>query len=139
MSYLQSVNNTNIEELYNQFNSLPEKNTSHDNGGGGGDNGGMDQTRIIKLEEFADDAKQRLTRVEIKLDTIEKEVSNFKWWLLGAIITIMLTVLGTGIGIQQMTVSTFQAAGAQSHPAVQQPPIIINIPAAASTAPAPQQ
>lgn len=138
MSYLKSVNHHNLEELYNQFNSLPEKDTTHDSGGGGGNNGGMDSTRIIKLENFADDAKQRLTRVEIKLDNIEKEVSNFKWWLLGAIITILLTVLGTGIGIQQMTVSTFQAASSQSQPAVptQQPPIIINIPAPAP-APAP--
>lgn len=108
---------------------------------GGGDpphNGDMNTARIIKLEEFAEDAKQRLTRVETKLDHIEKEVSNFKWWLLGAIITILLTVLGTGIGIQQMTVSTFQAAGAQSQSApAQQPPIIINVPAA--PAPAPSQ
>lgn len=97
-------------------------------------NGDMNTARIIKLEEFAEDAKQRLTRVETKLDHIEKEVSNFKWWLLGAIITILLTVLGTGIGIQQMTVSTFQAAGAQNqHAPVQQPPIIINVPAAQLT------
>lgn len=99
------------------------------NGGGPPHNDDMNTARIIKLEEFAEDAKQRLTRVETKLDHIEKEVSSFKWWLLGAIITILLTVLGTGIGIQQMTVSTFQAAGAQSQPA-QQPPIIINVPAA---------
>lgn len=99
-------------------------------------NGDMNTARIIKLEEFAEDAKQRLARVETKLDHIEKEVSNFKWWLLGAIITILLTVLGTGIGIQQMTVSTFQAAGAQSQPApVQQPPIIINVPVPAATPP----
>lgn len=105
---------------------------------GSGDNDDMNTARIIKLEEFAEDAKQRLTRVETKLDHIEKEVSNFKWWLLGAIITILLTVLGTGIGIQQMTVSTFQAAGAQNQPA-QQPPIIINVPAAPAPTASPQQ
>lgn len=107
---------------------------------GSGDNDDMNTARIIKLEEFAEDAKQRLTRVETKLDHIEKEVSNFKWWLLGAIITILLTVLGTGIGIQQMTVSTFQAAGAQNQPApAQQPPIIINVPAAPAPTASPQQ
>lgn len=110
------------------------------NGGGPPHNDDMNTARIIKLEEFAEDAKQRLTRVETKLDHIEKEVSNFKWWLLGAIITILLTVLGTGIGIQQMTVSTFQAAGAQNQPApAQQPPIIINVPAAAAPTASPQQ
>lgn len=114
--------------------------------GGGGDNGDMNTARIIKLEEFAEDAKQRLTRVETKLDHIEKEVSNFKWWLIGAVLTIVLTtvatVIGTGIGIQQMTVSTFQAAGAQATqpavPAAPQP-IIINVPAAPVAAPAPTQ
>mgnify|MGYP000946995452 CR=1 FL=1 len=91
-------------------------------------NGDMD-SRVAKLEDFAQDARERLARVETKLDHIDKEVSSFKWWLIGAIITILFTVLGTGIGIQQMTVATFQAAGAQatSQPS-QQPPIIINVP-----------
>lgn len=105
---------------------------------GSGDNDDMNTARIIKLEEFAEDAKQRLTRVETRLEHIDREVSNVKWWIIGAVLTIVLTtvatVIGTGVGIQQMTVSTFQAAGAQSQPA-QQPPIIINVPAA----PAPQQ
>lgn len=95
----------------------------------------MNTARIIKLEEFAEDAKQRLTRVETRLEHIDREVSNVKWWIIGAVLTIVLTtigtVIGTGVGIQQMTVSTFQAAGAQNQPApAQQPPIIINVPAA---------
>lgn len=103
------------------------------NGGGPPHNDDMNTARIIKLEEFAEDAKQRLTRVETRLEHIDREVSNVKWWIIGAVLTIVLTtvatVIGTGVGIQQMTVSTFQAAGAQSQPA-QQPPIIINVPAA---------
>lgn len=133
---LQAVTDENFQDLSRQLSEVPPTTS----GGGDGYNGDMNAARIIKLEEFAEDAKQRLTRVETKLDHIEKEVSNFKWWLLGAIITILLTVLGTGIGIQQMTVSTFQAAGTQNQPApAQQQPIIINVPAAAAPTASPQQ
>lgn len=115
-----------------------------DSGPGSGDNDDMNTARIIKLEEFAEDAKQRLTRVETRLEHIDREVSNVKWWIIGAVLTIVLTtvatVIGTGVGIQQMTVSTFQAAGAHPQPApVQQPPIIINVPAAPAPTASPQQ
>lgn len=102
------------------------------------------EQRLANLEAFADDAKQRLVRVETKLDHIDKEVSNFKWWAAGSAVAIILAmiaaVLGTGIAIQQMTVSTFQAAGAQaaqpSPPQAQQPIIINNIPPASAPPPA---
>lgn len=78
------------------------------------------------------DMEARMTRVETKLDHIEKEVSQTKWWLIGSTVTIVLTVvatvIGTGVGIQQMTVATFQAAKESPAPAPAQPPIIINIP-----------
>lgn len=104
--------------------------------GGGGDNGDM-ETRVARLEDFAEKTGERLgrvdeklVRVETKLDHIEKEVSNFKWWVIAQIVAALLTVVGTGVAIQQMTVATFQAAGQQA-PAPQQPPIIINVPGAA--------
>ena len=121
-------------------------------GGQPPDNGDM-ETRVAKLEDFAVDTRDRLgrvedrlTRVEVKLDHIDKEVSNFKWWLLGAILTIIVTVLGTSIGIQQMTVATFQGAAQvakDSAPAAQSAPpptiIINNIPpAVAAPASAPR-
>lgn len=94
--------------------------------------GDMDTARIDKLESFAERTGERLTRVEEKLDHVLKEVGQFKWWLVGAILTIILTVFGTGVAIQQMTVATFQAAGAQANPpAPAAPPIIINVPGAA--------
>ena len=100
-------------------------------GGEPPDNHGM-EIRVAKLEDFALETRERLTRVEVKLDHIDKEVSNFKWWLVGAILTIMLTVLGTSIGIQQMTVATFQGAAQVAKdaapPAPAQSPIIINVP-----------
>ena len=82
----------------------------------------------------------RLIRVEQKLEHIEKEVSSTKWWVAGSTLTIVLamiaTVLGTGVAIQQMTVTTFQAAAAQASPAQPlQTPIIINVPAQAQQPP----
>ncbi|WP_303230468.1 hypothetical protein [Comamonas kerstersii] len=129
---------------YKRLKALEDQIQSYAGGGNGGDNDEMNTARIIKLEEFAEDAKQRLTRVETRLEHIDREVSNVKWWIIGAVLTIVLTtvatVIGTGVGIQQMTVSTFQAAGAQNQPApAQQQPIIINVPAAAATPAAPPQ
>lgn len=69
-----------------------------------------------------------LASVEAKLGHVDREVSNLKWWLMGSVVTILLTsvgtVIGTGIGIQQMTVATFQAAAQQPQQA-QQPTIIV--------------
>lgn len=82
---------------------------------------------------------QLLARVETKVDHIDREVSNTKWWIAGSTLTIILaviaTVVATGIGIQQMTVTTFQAAGQQAQPPAP-PPIIINVP---QQTPAPAQ
>lgn len=112
-----------------------------DVGGEPPDNGIM-ENRVAKIEDRLNQLDGRLTRVEVKIDHIDKEVSNFKWWLIGAIITIMLTVLGTSIGIQQMTVATFQGAAQvakDAAPAAQPAPqpIIINIPPAVAAPAAP--
>lgn len=96
---------------------------------GGGDGGNMDgmDARVANLEAFAADAKQRLARVETKLDHIEKEVSQFKWWIVAQILAGILAVLGTGVAIQQMTVTTFEAAAKASASGTAQP-IVIQIP-----------
>lgn len=111
--------------------SIPtEPQPSFDGGNGGGDNGGMELTeRVAHLETGMTEVKTRLDRVEVRLEHIEREVSNTKWWILGQIVAGLLTVIGTGIAIQQMTVATFQAAGAQAAPA-QPTPIVIQVPAA---------
>lgn len=99
--------------------------------GGGGNDGGS----IPPVDNTArlDQLDTRMTSVEAKLGHVDSEVSNLKWWLLGSVVTIILTtvgtVIGTGIGIQQMTVATFQAAGQQNAP--QQPTVIV-LPAAAA-------
>ncbi len=112
--------------------------------GDGGDNGGMElnqrvanlETGMTEVKTRLDGVEQRLDRVKVKLEHIDREVSNFKWWVLAQIITALLTVIGTGVAIQQMTVATFQAAAQQPAPPTPaaQPPIIINVPAAAPAA-----
>lgn len=114
---------------------------SMDGGGGPPHNDNMEQ-RLSQLEAFADDAKQRLVRVETKLDHIDREVSQVKWWIVAQILAGLLAVLGTGIAIQQMTVSTFQAAGAQAAqpaPLQAQQPIIITLPPTSAAPAVPQQ
>lgn len=98
------------------MNSLPP---SLDATGGGGDHGDMNEARLVQIET--------------KLDHIEREVGHVKWWIVAQIAAGFVTVVGTGIAIQQMTVATFQAANQMSTPAPAAatsaaPPIIINIP-----------
>lgn len=107
---------------------------------GGGEppyDGGMEQrivaveSRLSKVEDQLVSVDGHLVRVETTLTHLDREISQFKWWAAGSAIAIVLamiaSVLGTGIAIQQMTVSTFQAANQYSaQPA--QPPIIINVP-----------
>lgn len=101
-----------------------------DSGGEPPDNGDMG-ARIEKLESFAERTGERLTRLEEKLDYLIKEVGQFKWWLVATLSAIIFTVIGTSVGIQQMTVATFQAAAqqaGQSQAPSQPPNIIINVP-----------
>jgi len=103
--------------------------------------GDMD-ARVAKLEDFAGETRERLARVEVKMDHMDlklghveaqlshiaTEVSQFKWWALGSVVAVVLAVIATGFSIQQMAVQTFQAGGQQVQPAPQ--PIIINVPSA---------
>lgn len=90
-----------------------------------------------------DPMEARVAVLENRLDHIDREVSQVKWWVAGSTLTIILTmvatVVGTGVAIQQMTVATFQGAAQvakDSAPAPQPPaapaPIIINVPAPAA-------
>lgn len=98
-------------------------------GGEPTDNASMEIARRVEnLETDMRDVRERMSRVETTLQHIDREVSNTKWWILGQIVAGLLTVVGTGIAIQQMTVATFQAAGAQPAPAPAAP-IIIHMPA----------
>lgn len=134
-----------MSNLYPFPKNKREAPSSSGGNGDGGDNSGMElnqrvanlETGMTEVKTRLDGVEQRLDRVEVKLEHIDREVSNFKWWVLAQIITALLTVIGTGVAIQQMTVATFQAAAQQPAPpapAAAQPPIIINVPAAAPAA-----
>jgi hypothetical protein len=87
---------------------------------------------------------ERIAKIEAQIGTLISDVKSIKSSLWPLALTIMVpivfTVIGTGIAIQQMTVSTFRAAAdtmAQPAAAPQQP-IIINVPSApAATTAAP--
>lgn len=95
-------------------------------GGGGGDNTDMEQ-RIASIE-------RRLQGVETTVQHIDKQVSEFKWWVAGQIVAGIVTIIGTGVAIQQMTVSTFQAAAQQTQAPQQPAPIVITVPPPAQPA-----
>lgn len=42
---------------------------------GGGDNGGMDK-RVEKLEQFAQDTRDRLVRIESRIDNVDRNLSG---------------------------------------------------------------
>lgn len=76
-----------------------------------------------RLDQLADTAtaqrdETRESIKEIKNDT-RSISSSLKFWVAGAIIS----VIGTGIAIQQMTVSTFQAAAAMTQAPVKPAPV----------------
>lgn len=101
--------------------------------GGGGDDGGMGP-RITALEGVVAALSEQMNVIAPKVEHIDREVSNFKWWGLGAILTLVITLIGTALTVQQMTVTTFQAAAQQATPQPPQAqhqvqPIIIQIPA----------
>lgn len=107
---------------------------------GGGDfgepphNDGM-EARVAKLEEFVLDTRERLTRIETKLDTFatKADISDTKSdiikWMVGTAV---------GLGVAAITVMTFVLNNAtpKAPPSQALPPIIINVPSAQPVAPA---
>ena len=71
----------------------PPKQPPVANGGGTSDNGPM-EARVTKLEDFAQDTRERLTRIEARLDTfpavfatkedLHKELHSMTWRIFGA-------------------------------------------------------
>lgn len=91
--------------------------------------------RVSRLEDLAGDARERLARIETKLEQVAHDTGQWKWFLVGAAVTLALAIIGTGVSIQQMTVSTFQAAGQQAQqPTTAPPSVIINVPPGTSQA-----
>jgi len=86
-----------------------------------------------KLEAIEARMDARLARIEAAAEGIQRDVDkmgNLKQQVWGAALTIILAVVGVVIGIQQMTVSTFQAASQQPTTS----PVIIQMPQGAVSA-----
>lgn len=102
---------------------------------GGGDGGNMDgmEARVIKLEEFAQETRERLTRIETRLDQTATKAD-----LSEAMNGMVKWVVGTGValGVAGITIMTFVLNNATPKPPAGStpPPIIINVPAAAAPA-----
>jgi len=80
---LELVTDENLERVARRF----------DGGSGGGNNGSM-EARIESLEAFALSARERLTRIETKLDAaatredLHRELGAQTWRIIGAVITL---------------------------------------------------
>ena len=106
--------------------------------GGGGDNGGM-EARVMKLEDFAQDTRDRLTRIETRLDNTatKADVAELRAEISDTKADLVKWIVGTaiGLGVAGITVMTFvlNNAAPKASIAPAQQPIIINIPAQPAT------
>lgn len=96
------------------------------------------KSRAIKLEDFAQDTRDRLTRIESKLDTFatKADLQELRSEIHKGNNELIRWVVGTavGLGVAAITVTTFVLNNATPKvPATApQAPIIINMPAAAA-------
>ena len=83
--------------------------------------------------ELKSDMAELKNELKSDMSELRTEVAQQKWWIIGSslttILTVIATVVATGIGIQQMTVSTFQAAGQHTQATPPPQPIVIQLPA----------
>lgn len=110
-----------------------KKREPHD-GGDPPDNERM-EARVAKLEEFAQETRDRLTRIETKLDQtatkadLSEAMNGMVKWVVGTAV---------GLGVAGITVITFVLNNAvpkiQATPLALPAPIIINVPAAPAPA-----
>lgn len=100
-------------------------------GGGGSPHNDPMEARIVKLEDFAQETRERLTRIETKLDQsatkadLSEAMNGMVKWVVGTAV---------GLGVAGITVMTFvlnnAAPKAPAAPLAQTAPIIINVPGA---------
>lgn len=114
-------------------------------GGDPPDNGDM-EARVVKLEDFAVETRDRLTRIETKLDATatKAEVHDLKAELIKWIVGVAIGLGAAGITVMSFVLNnaTPKPVAAAPAPLAPQPPtIIINVPpsppAVAAPVPAP--
>lgn len=91
------------------------------------------------MEERLTEVEKAIVRIDVTLNHIAAkldDLGNLKLQFIIGCLTIIIAVIATAIGIQQMTVSTFRAAAdTVAQPSPPQP-IIIMPPSSAPAAPA---
>lgn len=127
---------SNVKQL-KTFNAITRAVTgdSFDGPGGGGYDGDM-ESRLTKLEEFASDAKERLVKIETRLEQtatrgdLHEQTSTMVKWIVGTV---------SGLGIAGITIMTFvlnnATPKAQAVQAAPPAPIVIYAQSAPSAAP----
>lgn len=105
--------------------TVPPKPPRNAGGENGGDNGDMED-RVAKLEEFTLEARDRLARIETRLDQtvtkadLHEAMNGMVKWVVGTAV---------GLGVAGITVMTFVLNNAAPKAAVSAPaPIVITIP-----------
>lgn len=101
-------------------------------------NGGMD-ARVEKLENFAHETRDRLTRIETRIESMDKTVAT-KSELHDMKAELVKWIVGTaiGLGVAGIAVMTFVLNNAAPRqPSVSPQPIIITVPPAVAPPQAP--
>lgn len=112
-------------------NVLAWRGVAHVAGGGEPPYDGDMENRVTKLEDFAVDTRDRLTRIETKLEHIDTVMAT-KADLHESTSSMIKWIVGTavGLGAAAITVMTFTLNNAtQKSPSQAPQPIIITIPA----------
>lgn len=146
MSNVQLLRPEAVLQAIQQARSRNSSNKESSTGNGNPpDNAGM-EARVLKLEDFALETRDRLTRIETKLDdtATKADLADLRTEMHKGTADIVKWVVGTAValGAVGITVMTFVLNNATPKAvAVAQPPaIIINVPAnAPAPSPAPLQ
>jgi hypothetical protein len=137
---------TNISDYHRAFQRLKEQERHQDlsTGGGSGTYDGMDRV-WAKLEEH----DRRFGQIEGKLDRVETDVSQLKFWVVGtaaasflgmaALVYSVGSFMGGTMSTALSAIQTVLAARPAEPPATPQQPSIIVVPFPGATAPPPIQ
>jgi hypothetical protein len=135
-----SANLTSLFSEAKQQKEALDRISRFDGGDGGGYDSGM-EARVTKLESFVIDTRERLVKIEGRLDGIDSRMAT-KVDLSEGFSAIIKWVVGTavGLGVAAITVMTFVLNNAAPKAPASQPiPIVIQIPNIAPTAPPTQK
>lgn len=98
-------------------------------GGGGNDGGNMHGERITRLEVLQEGIREDFADMKQSLQDIRADSRQFKYWLVGTALTLLLGIIAGNYTIVQTTIAAIDAGRETAR--VQQPssqPIIITIP-----------